>query len=1725
MEVALLGPTTVTRRGVKVELTGPKRRALLVLLALDVGVPISRDKIVETLWPDGRTGREESTLRVHISHLRDVLEPERDESPDVLVTVDAGYMLSADHVDLDIVHFDRLRLEARAILPDDPARALELLNEALGLWRGRALQDVEYDEFAQEEIRRLDLARVEAVEDRAEALVLVGEEALAIEDLEAQVRSDPSRERPVRLLMRALYRSGRQTEALAVGRRHRRSLGEHGLEPSPLVVELEDRILSHDPTLYPEGAVAPAEIKPGRALRGYELREVAGRGAIGVVYRAFQPAVGREVAIKVIDRDLAQEPAFVRRFSEEAVLVASLEHPHIVPLYDFWRGPLGAFLVMRWMDGGTLANRLDRPWDMTEVGRVFGHLADALDHAHGGGVVHRDVKPANVLFDAAGNAYLCDFGVAVTAADQAEGRALRTLLPPYAAPEALRGEMSTVSADVYALGAMLGEVAALLVDADPRSIRSIDEIVAVATAADPTDRFPDVGAFHAAIVEAVGAEVAPAPRRVRRNPFKGLAPFEEADHADFYGRDDLTETLVDHVGRFGLVAVVGASGSGKSSLVRAGLVSELRRGAIPGSDEWAIITMKPGLDPFEEFLIALRPVAVGEVGVASGGGGNELRRAIEMALGGPKARCLLVVDQFEEMFSSAIDESVRERFIDALAGLASDPAGRSRVVVTIRADFADRPLGHPRLGDQLARGSLLVAPMPPDQIEEVIRRPAARVGVHVEPGLIAEIARDVAASPAALPLLQYVLTELFERRTEDRLTVQAYRQLGGVRAVLERQAERTYTALGPDTRQAARQLFLRMVQLGDRGEETRRRLPLDELDGLGRPGAVDEALGAFTDVRLLAYDRDPVSRTPTVEVAHEAVITQWTRYRIWIDEARSDLSVHRRVSNAAQAWAAAGEDPGFLLSGGPLAAALDVVAAGRVHFNEFESRFVGESADAEESGRKAEEDRRRHEESLERTARRRLRVGIAAAAALLVVAVLAGVAAVERRRADDLAAQRTGESRARGLAAASVNSLAGVDPDLSLLLAIASAEEGLLASGEILDESVDALHRAVINPRPTHEIHGLGTSTGGRVIDYSHDGAMVVALAAAGEGAVVIDPATGSEVGRIPAYPGYAATGVIFHPDSVHVLTIHADAIRAWRWATGSLVRTFTMEGTIAAAALSPAGDLVAIADEAGRIESVRFESGVVAATWVGHSSVVTSLDFDSSGRRLLSAGAVSSPGEVPAWTVIVWDPTLGTELSRIRESRFVLPIFQAAWSPATWDSARDAIAVTTQSSEVFVLDGRTGDTVTVMGNANRFARSVAFNTDGTLLLLAGADGSAYIYSTWVGGEEAFSLPAGGVPLRDAAYSPVRDDEVATISIDGTLRIWNGVVGSELPAHITWQLGTSAAASALGDRLVVGGDYPAFGLTLETHGPRVEILDSDLDVIRTTEAAVGLDLMQSQVEMSRDGTMAAYVGPSREVETMHVESGRTIAIPDSLNWTASLAFSPDNQLIAGGGVASRGTMSVTVWEVESGDVLHHLEGHGAPVPTNDQRISATLGTMVVFNPVSGQLVSGGFDGTVRVWDLDTGRSTVLYTFDFELASVAVSNDGSRIAASDSTGDMVLLDAGTGEVLSHPERVSGRTFLRFSPDDTMLAGAGPEPVTNLWDVESGRIIRRFHGAIYPANSVAFLEGGTVLLVASGESLQRRYVLDPHRLLELARTEVGREMTEVECLGYLGRSCEK
>ena len=479
-------------------------------------------------------------------------------------------------------------------------------------------------------------------------------------------------------------------------------------------------------------------------LPGYELRDVVGRGAFGVVHRGYQPSVGREVAVKVIRPDLANEPEFIRRFEVEAQLVARLEHPHIVPLYDYWRDPDGAYLVMRWIRGGSLATRLTagNRLDLDQAADLVAQLAPALDAAHRAGAIHRDMKPSNVLFDEDGNAYLSDFGIAFDMTAQ-----------PSTEPAV------DARTDVAGLGLLLQQALGSDVP-EPLAV-----VLATATASDPDGRYATVIDFVTAWEAALAAEgvaAEPAMFTPTRNPYKGLAAFDEGDAEDFFGRDAVIASLLEVVGRNRLVAVVGPSGIGKSSVVLAGLIPALRAGAIPGSESWLITGMIPGPYPFEELASALLrigdryPARLDEE-IRSDGRG--LLRAVKRVL--PEgAEALLVIDQFEELFTLAAEAGPGEQFLDGLTELITDPESNVRVVVTLRADFFDRPLRHPEFGELLGAATVPVWSPTGDDLTAIVQRPASTLGVGFEPGLVERIVGDVSGQPAALPLLEFALTEL-----------------------------------------------------------------------------------------------------------------------------------------------------------------------------------------------------------------------------------------------------------------------------------------------------------------------------------------------------------------------------------------------------------------------------------------------------------------------------------------------------------------------------------------------------------------------------------------------------------------------------------------------------------------------------------------------------------------------------------------------------------------------------------------------------------------------------------------------------------------------------------------------------------------------------------------------------------------------------------------------------
>ncbi len=863
----MLGPVEVERDGVTLGVGGPQQRRLLGVLLVNFGQVVSADRLVDALWSDdSRPEGASRSVPTYVSRLRAVL------GNGSIVAEGSGYRLDANGGRRDLDEFEELVGVADRSLPD---RAIDGYDRALDLWRGPAFGEFTAEWWALAESRRLGEMLVVAREQRAAALIAIGHQHRAVADLEGLSVEHPLRERPVSLLMQALYATGRQAEALRAFHQFRnRLVDETGLDPTAELVTLE-RSIAGD-------VASPVDSGSGRPLRGYTLHQAVGEGAFGRVYSATQPGTNRRVAIKAIRPDLADSAEFIRRFEVEAQLVARLEHPHIVPLYDYWREPGGAFLVFRFLSGGTAREAVitGGAWSLARVSRLVEEIGGALIAAHAAGVAHNDVKSSNVLLDDDSGAYLTDFGIAVVgddrgSVDDAERNdvrsfgwmifelltgsspaagATRSSLAPGATPSLIglmvgvpeglsavltkatapeRGHASVADL-LLAWRAAVGQSAGV-----PRPVASDERL-----AADSARRLA-----ARQLVQATAAGV---------NPYKGLQAFDQADAGTFFGRSEVVEALVELVADRPFVTVVGASGSGKSSVVRAGLIPRLRR------DGYTVATMTPGDAPVEALCEALREVSVEPQ--ASGDPmivvGNVARHTERLAV---------VIDQFEECWTRGTAER-RDEFLTAIARVTDGEPANVRVVATVRADMFDRPLQHPLLGHQSGDGAFVLSPLSPAQLDDAVVLPAARAGVTFDEGVVAHLVAEAAAQPGSLPMLQFTLTELYDRRVDATIGADALAALGGMSGTIGRRAEAVYESVGAAAQADARELFARLVIPGDGTPDTRRRARLGELS----PGARAVA-AAFVDARLLVTDREQATREPTVEVAHDsAAVTMAT---------------------------------------------------------------------------------------------------------------------------------------------------------------------------------------------------------------------------------------------------------------------------------------------------------------------------------------------------------------------------------------------------------------------------------------------------------------------------------------------------------------------------------------------------------------------------------------------------------------------------------------------------------------------------------------------------------------------------------------------------------------------------------------------------------------------------------------------------------------------------------
>lgn len=745
-------------------------------------------------------------------------------------------------------------------------------------------------------------------------------------------------------------------------------------------------------SLADEAPAAADVILPreGMVLDHYRLKRRLGAGGMGEVYLAQDLELGRVAALKLV-RPGRLSAAERERLLHEARLTARLSHPHIVAVYEVnASGPL-PFIALEYLEGETLGQRLQGHRPPVAQALRMGHaIASALAHAHAHAVLHRDLKPSNVMIPLDGRLRVVDFGLAVEAAG-APVVAPRAGTWQFMAPEQRRGEPLTPAVDIYAFGELLLHLGCQNVPAEPAARISAIRATFPTNAARLLERCfaPEPGVRPTAeeLVDALDPTRRAQRTRADENPYPGLLPFDAMSVDYFFGRDEEIDALVEAVRHTPWLSLVGASGVGKSSLARAGVLPRLVR-----EGGWRALIIRPGRDPLAALARAV---------LSDAGGGDVVTRDVDAIVQSFRTqperagvtlqerarsageRWILLVDQLEELVTHDVPLADRRAFFAILRGASRDVDDPFRVIATVRDDFVGRL---PELA-----GVRIVAPLSIAARQVAVARPPELCGhTFDDPTLPMQMVRDAGEERGALPLLQFACAQLWQQRdlTRRTLTRDAYVAMGGVAGALARHADRVIHELGPAQRATARTLILRLVgPEGTRVERTHAEL----VDGLGpQADAVAHALVAQRLLMSSVTDGD----TPRYEVVHEALILRWEQLVRWREEARAELRLARDVDEAARLWARRGRSSKETWSDGAIRDVRRGLASHEQLLPPLARQFL-------EAG-----------ETREREARvRRRRLTTAGVVALVVITVSAVGAALDFRRREHEAQRQAEELR------------------------------------------------------------------------------------------------------------------------------------------------------------------------------------------------------------------------------------------------------------------------------------------------------------------------------------------------------------------------------------------------------------------------------------------------------------------------------------------------------------------------------------------------------------------------------------------------------------------------------------------------------------------------------------------------------------------------------------------
>jgi WD40 repeat protein/serine/threonine protein kinase len=1445
----------------------------------------------------------------------------------------------------------------------------------------------------------------------------------------------------------------------------------------------------------PSSFARRAELLPGQLVDHFRIIRFLDRGGMGDVYLARDTKLGRKVALKLIHARHLAKPEIRERFLFEARATAQFSHPNIVALYHV--GELGdrPYLALEYLEGRSLRQRIreERP-PLKEALRIALAIAEALAEAHRHNIAHRDLKPANIFMASDGRLRLLDFGLAMPIGPSdlsaSEDPRITQMLSPaarldtgryegtpvYMAPEQWMGE-ALATTDVWALGAILFE----LVSGKPPFFEPT--VAGQAAKVCGTDLAPQLVGDHLpeGLADLVSRclnkdpEGRPAAAEVARTldgiihkrrrwqaseptPFPGLFPFSERQSELFFGRDAELDAFLERARHVPILPIVGPSGAGKSSFVEAGVIPRLKE-----QDRWTILSLRPGKRPF--FFLAAQIAAIRGDRPGADGLAHDLTNtpgllALELAdlaeqNGG---RVLLFVDQLEEVYTLVEDTRLRRSFMNAICTAADDPRDPVRVVFTLRDDFLGRVAETAEVRKALSQVTVMQSPGA-DGLREILLRPLELAEyAYEDPGIVEDMIESVRGEPACLPLLQFTATMLWERRDmlAQRIRRSSYEALGGVVGALTAHADGILQGLTPSELRVARSILLRLVT----PERTRRVAHARQvISGLSdEAGAVLERL---IQARLVTA-RKPIDAgdgEAEVELVHESLARNWLRLSRWIDESREEHAFISELGQVAELWRKRGSKEEELWSGGELEEALrrrDRLPPTDVP--EIAHQFLAAST--------ARRDR------LTRSKRRLRAVAGAGAFSLAILGfALAWAFNIKGKEAEHGRKIAEEQRAVAGLRWADAQREAARAALLSEdLVEVRARIRGAL---EIADSPVARSLWRTMESTPLVWKKTLGGAA--QELAFSPDGTRVAVTAQ--DRTIYLFDATTLETRFLRGH-GDQAMGLAFSPNGAQLASsTWSGEIALWDLESGRMRKIAELGQKVAALAFSPDGRVLVSGGWDHVVRLWDIASGKEIRSLAGHSGRVYGVRFSPDGSRVASASNDES--------VKIWDLGGGIAAGTLRGHKGA--IFDLAFSPNGSE-----IATAGADGTVRVFDARRFvERRQIRAHAGG-ARRVAFLKDGARIISAGGDGTIAVFDASQGHEVA----------RLSAHT----DRIEALAIDREHdRVVSGALDRTVRMFDLSRLSEASDESGHSDRVVAAAFSPD-GKTVATGGwdKSVRLWSADRgrerSVLRDHRAPV------FGVAFSPDGSQLATASWDKTIRVYDLKknSDPRVLYGHTADVSA-VVFSPDGTKLA----SSSWDKTARVWDASTGAELARYENEGPVYDLTFSESGKTLVTATAEGDISffdlpskkstkklrghdgavygvafsgpKELVSGGKDGTVRVWNLSTGASRVVAKLNGRVFHLDVDAKTRRAGVPCSDGIARVIDLDRDRVVELRGHRAGVNYLRFSKDGRLAVTTGDDGTVRLWHTIDGLPVWRAT-AFVPKSAELFTHNGWTQLGA-------------------------------------------